>query len=123
MARFRPILRAHGLTEQQWRILRALVDEDGLDATQLSDRTLISMPSLTRILRGMEAAELLARAASRDDNRRRPVHITIAGKALFRTIAPHSEAAYAGIESVLPDGTLESLYTALDAVSALPVEG
>jgi hypothetical protein len=26
IARFRPILNAHGITEQQWRIVRALID-------------------------------------------------------------------------------------------------
>ena len=28
MARFRPMLRSHGLTEQQWRVLRALDHAD-----------------------------------------------------------------------------------------------
>ena len=31
MSQFRPMLQEHGLTEQQWRILRALLDEDALD--------------------------------------------------------------------------------------------
>ena len=46
IAQFRPILKAHGLTEQQWRVLRALVDAghsvlvveaiDGYEAIMLS---------------------------------------------------------------------------------------
>lgn len=31
MSRFRPVLNQHGVTEQQWRILRVLLDEDGLE--------------------------------------------------------------------------------------------
>ena len=31
IAHFRPILKAHGLTEQQWRVLRALVDAGPLE--------------------------------------------------------------------------------------------
>ena len=31
MARFRPMLRSHGLTEQQWRVIRVLAAADGLD--------------------------------------------------------------------------------------------
>ncbi|MDU2926702.1 MAG: homoprotocatechuate degradation operon regulator HpaR, partial [Bradyrhizobium sp.] len=33
MRQFRPILRQHGLTEQQWRILRALAAVDAIEVT------------------------------------------------------------------------------------------
>ena len=45
MPRFRTIFREFGLTEQQWRILRALWDRDDLSARQLADMTLIPPPS------------------------------------------------------------------------------
>ena len=34
MRQFRPILRQHGLTEQQWRILRALAAVDAIEVTE-----------------------------------------------------------------------------------------
>src|ERR1700751_1542936 len=36
MRQFRPSLRSHGLTEQQWRILRALAAIDAIEVTELA---------------------------------------------------------------------------------------
>src|SRR4029078_5308511 len=36
MRQFRPSLRNHGLTEQQWRILRALTTVDAIEVTELA---------------------------------------------------------------------------------------
>ena len=36
MRQFRPSLRNHGLTEQQWRILRALTAVDAIEVTELA---------------------------------------------------------------------------------------
>ena len=38
MTRFRPVLNAAGLTEQQWRVLRTLHDAGELDAATLAQR-------------------------------------------------------------------------------------
>ncbi len=35
MSRFRPMLRRHGLTEQQWRVIRALAAYQEIDASEL----------------------------------------------------------------------------------------
>ncbi|MDP7101742.1 MAG: hypothetical protein QF503_11390, partial [Rhodospirillales bacterium] len=37
MERFRPSLRTHGLTDQQWRVLRALYDHGQKDLGELAD--------------------------------------------------------------------------------------
>ncbi|MEM9600729.1 MAG: homoprotocatechuate degradation operon regulator HpaR [Pseudomonadota bacterium] len=116
MARFRPILRDQGLTEQQWRIIRALEGENDLDISTLADRTLLLMPSLTRILSGMEEAELIRRVTDAHDARRRRVRLSRKGRTVFRHVAPLSEAAYAEIEAGLPGGQLSTLYSLLDAL-------
>ena len=53
MRRFRPGLRGHGVTEQQWRILRALAHSGPLEVSQLADATCLLAPSLSRILPDM----------------------------------------------------------------------
>ena len=35
MAEFRPLLNEHGLTEQQWRVIRALLHDGPLEPRQL----------------------------------------------------------------------------------------
>ncbi len=37
IARFRPILNAHGITEQQWRIVRALIDTGPLEPREIGE--------------------------------------------------------------------------------------
>ncbi len=55
MRQFRPSLRSHGLTEQQWRILRALAAVDTIEVTELARMAFLLGPSLSRILRDLEA--------------------------------------------------------------------
>src|SRR5947207_3922732 len=55
MRQFRPSLRNHGLTEQQWRILRALTTVDAIEVTELARVAFLLGPSLSRILRDLEA--------------------------------------------------------------------
>jgi len=97
MAEFRPILRAHGITDTQWRVLRALTTADAVRISQLAQLTLISGPSLTRILKSLEDRRLLERTAEPDDQRAARITITPAGRALIETVAPHSEARYRGL--------------------------
>jgi len=67
MARFRPMLRDHGLTEQQWRVIRALADYDRIDASELARRSLLLAPSLTRILQHLEGEKLVKRLSDAND--------------------------------------------------------
>ena len=60
MERFRPMLAKHGLTEQQWRVLRVLHEEGDLDAGTVADRACILAASLSRISRTLETAGLIA---------------------------------------------------------------
>ncbi len=50
MGFFRPILNQYGLSEQQWRAIRALYETPGISASDLADVSMILSPSLTRIL-------------------------------------------------------------------------
>ena len=61
MRQFRPSLRNHGLTEQQWRILRALTAVDNIEVTELARTAFLLGPSLSRILRDLEARHLIER--------------------------------------------------------------
>lgn len=99
MRQFRPSLRNHGLTEQQWRILRALTAVDAIEVTELARVAFLLGPSLSRILRDLEARELIERRAAKDDLRRAVVSISTKGLKLIEAVAPTSEAIYAEITS------------------------
>ncbi|MFX9348115.1 MarR family transcriptional regulator, partial [Acinetobacter baumannii] len=69
MRQFRPSLRNHGLTEQQWRILRALTAVDEIEVTELARVAFLLGPSLSRILRDLEGRALIERKAAENDAR------------------------------------------------------
>jgi homoprotocatechuate degradation regulator HpaR len=113
MAEFRPILREHGITETQWRVLRALTTADSLRVSQIGALTLISGPSLTRILKGLEARGLIARKAEAGDQRASLISIRPAGSQLIRTVAPHSERRYHAICERIGQRDIDELYRIL----------
>jgi homoprotocatechuate degradation regulator HpaR len=97
MRQFRPSLRDHGLTEQQWRILRALASIDSIEVTELARVAFLLGPSLSRILRDLEARHLIERRIAKADLRRGVVSISAKGLKLIEAVAPTSEAIYAAI--------------------------
>jgi homoprotocatechuate degradation regulator HpaR len=97
MRQFRPSLRNHGLTEQQWRILRALTAVDAIEVTELARVAFLLGPSLSRILRDLEARHLIERRTAEADLRRGVVSISAKGLRLIEAVAPSSEAIYAAI--------------------------
>lgn len=113
MARFRPVLREHGLTEQQWRVIRALADCDQIDASELARRSFLLAPSLTRILQFLEKQKLVQRMSDSNDQRRSVLRLTPKGKRVFASVGPDSEERYAEIESEFGRERLESLYELL----------
>lgn len=97
MRQFRPSLRKHDLTEQQWRILRALAAVDTIEVTELAHLAFLLGPSLSRILRDLEARGLVTRKLVERDQRRSVLSIAPKGLKLIGQVAPHSEAIYAEI--------------------------
>jgi homoprotocatechuate degradation regulator HpaR len=97
MRHFRPSLRHHGLTEQQWRILRALTSIDAIEVTELARVAFLLGPSLSRILRDLETRHLIERRTAKADLRRGVVSISARGLKLIEAVAPSSEAIYAAI--------------------------
>ena len=95
MRQFRPSLRNHGLTEQQWRILRALTAVETIEVTELARVAFLLGPSLSRILRDLEARHLIERRTAKADLRRGVVSISPKGLRLIEAVAPNSEAIYA----------------------------
>jgi homoprotocatechuate degradation regulator HpaR len=118
MDRFRPVLRAHGVTEQQWRVLRALAATGPIDAGGLAEICCLLRPSLTRILRDLLARGLIARHTNAEDQRVSEISITDLGEALIAEVGPHSERQYREIADLLGPADLEHLYALLERLEA-----
>lgn len=116
MRQFRPSLRNHGLTEQQWRILRALTAVETVEVTELAHMAFLLGPSLSRILRDLEARKLVERKAAEADQRRAVVSISAEGLKLIAAVAPTSEAIYAEITRRFGARRLSELQEMLSAL-------
>jgi homoprotocatechuate degradation regulator HpaR len=114
MQEFRPHLRKHGLSEQQWRVLRALAETGSMDINALGEMCQIHPASLSRMLPNLESEGRIVRRADRDDQRYVIVSITAKGKALFQRVAKESEQIYASIEQRIGSRELKILYELLD---------
>ncbi len=98
MRLFRPGLRERGVTEQQWRILRALAHSGPIEVTALAEETFLLAPSLSRILPDLERRGFIVRRQVDSDLRRSVVSLDPKGLRLIAAHAPYSEAIYARIE-------------------------
>lgn len=94
MRHFRPALRRHELTEQQWRTLRALVYYGPIEPTKLARVTFLMAPSLSRILQGLHSKSLIERRSQETDGRRSLISISRSGRRLVEILAPESKAVY-----------------------------
>lgn len=83
MTPIRTMLAQTGLTEQQWRILRVLSEYGPQDATAISEKACLLLPSLTRILRTMDQKGLTVRTTDKADRRRQEVAITPLGQKIL----------------------------------------
>jgi homoprotocatechuate degradation regulator HpaR len=118
MRQFRPSLRRHDLTEQQWRILRALAAIDTIEVTELARTAFLLGPSLSRILRDLDARGLIERKTAEADLRRGVVSISEKGVKLMALVAPSSEAIYAAITRRYGARKLGELQEMLGALEA-----
>jgi homoprotocatechuate degradation regulator HpaR len=119
IANFRPLLNAHGLTEQQWRILRALLDAGPLEPRQIVELCRISSPSLAGVLARMDDLGLVQRERMAGDARRVRVSLTAGSRTLAAAMAPQIEATYAAIEARIGADFIADFYRTLDQLIAL----
>jgi len=119
MTHTRPGLRAHGLSDQQWRVLRVLGEHGVVETGRVAREAYILGPSLTGVLARMERDGLIRRARDAADQRRTVVEATDQGRRLVDTLSQSIEAHYAWMEKSLGKEKLVQLYGLLDELIAL----
>jgi homoprotocatechuate degradation regulator HpaR len=119
MSRFRPLLDAHGINEQQWRVIRVLAEHASLDASDLAQRANILAPSLTRMIRSLTERGLIRRGKDQGDGRRVILSITPEGRALIEAVTPDAGRIYAGIDAEFGPERMAHLIALLDDLSRL----
>jgi homoprotocatechuate degradation regulator HpaR len=123
MAHTRPGLRAYGLSDQQWRVLRVLGEHGVLETGRVAREALILGPSLTGVLSRMARDGLIERTQDPADQRRTVVGLTTQGRKTVDELAHLIEAHYALMEQSLGKQKLAQLYALLDEVIEMEQAG
>ncbi len=118
---YRPLLAPLGLTYPQYIVMMSLWETDGVSVKALSEHTRLDSGTLTPILKRLETKGWLKRVISSEDERRKRIELTAAGRRLQKQAQSVPEAMACAI---LGDGTkavalkalCEELYRAVDAL-------
>jgi len=85
---YRDLFSRYDVTEQQWRVLRVIWTSKNVTSSELSERTLLSTPSLVSIIDRLEKKGLVNRVRSVEDRRQIYVIATANGRALQEEVTP-----------------------------------
>ena len=114
MKTFIPHLKENGLSPQQWRVIRSLVENDGQSMSELSEACYLLKPSMSRIAQNLVSRNIIQKKRASIDQRESRIFLTKKGHKLFEEIEPGSERRYKKITDQFGSGKLELLYELLD---------
>jgi homoprotocatechuate degradation regulator HpaR len=116
VARFRPLLHAHGITEQQWRVVRLLTESGPLEPREIGALCNVSSPSLTGVLARMDADGLVRRERFASDQRRVRVSLTARARRLAAEMAPAIDETYGELRALIGEPLYARLCQTMDDV-------
>lgn len=116
---FRPILKEISLTEQQWRIIRALNEYGALESKQLAERCCILSPSLTGIIKRLEQQNFIQREKSTEDQRRVLLSLTDHAQKVFDDVSPRFEERYGKLTNRFGEEKMEEFKELLTFMAKL----
>ena len=116
------MLKPHGLTEQQYNVLRILrgAEPEGLCRNDIRDRMLNRMSDMTRLLDRLEAAGLVERFRVGDDRRMVMTRITPQGDAVLAGIDDQADREQERRLQSLSDEQVAALLELVKAVEGNP---
>ena len=90
------------ISPEQWTILLALWEKDGITQQELCNATFKDKPSMTRLIDNMERQHLVVRISDKNDRRSNLIHLTKTGRELenkaFKIANETLEQALHGID-------------------------
>lgn len=79
---YKPLLAPLGLTYPQYLVMLVLWERDGLTVGEIAERVFLDSPTVTPLLKRLEAAGLVSRDRSPQDERQVLITLTPAGRSL-----------------------------------------
>ena len=92
---------AEEVTEEHWRILQVLSDEQGRSMGELAEQVLLNHPALTKNIDKLVSRGLVQRAADAEDNRKVLVYVSDLGLETVARLKKSVDAHHGAIEEAL----------------------
>jgi DNA-binding MarR family transcriptional regulator len=89
---FHHIVKDHGFSVTEWRILATLTDSDGVSVGRLADIALSKQPTVTRLVDRMSARGLVCKATHPNDRRKTVIRITPQGRDIIASLIAQAKA-------------------------------
>ncbi|MCG4454943.1 homoprotocatechuate degradation operon regulator HpaR [Pseudomonas sp. MMS21-TM103] len=119
MSFFRPLLNEHGLTEQQWRVIRILRQYGEMESYRLAEQACILKPSMTGVLTRLEREGIVSRRKSTQDQRRVFINLTEQGQQCFLSMNEGMEGNYRKIQDLFGEDKLAQLLELLNELKQI----
>ncbi len=115
---FGAVIEPHGVTQQQYNVLRILRGShpEPLPTLEIGERLIERVPGITRLIDRLEEKGLVARKRDADDRRRVNCSITEKGLALLATLDPIVAAANRSGIGDLGEAEIETLLELLERI-------
>jgi len=116
-------LKAIGMDVPRWRVLMILAENEPAAVTILSERSVVKLATMTRIVQRMVADGLVATEVSETDGRVTHVRMTVAGRAALQKVRAEGSRVFSAtfadtraqdVEALV--GQLRLLFDRLDAL-------
>jgi DNA-binding MarR family transcriptional regulator len=120
LAIYRPLLEPLGLTHPQYLVMLALWGETPLSVGRIGSLLQLDSPTLSPLLKRLQAAGLITRTRSGDDERQVLIDLTDDGRALREKALAIPPAVVEKLGMEIPE--LEALHAALTRVIAAATE-
>jgi homoprotocatechuate degradation regulator HpaR len=119
MSFFRPLLNQHGLTEQQWRVIRILRQHGEMESYRLAELACILKPSMTGVLSRLERDGIVSRRKPPHDHRRVHINLTEKGHECFLSMSDGMESNYHRIQEQFGEEKLQQLLGLLNELKQI----
>jgi DNA-binding MarR family transcriptional regulator len=116
------VVEPHGITPQQYNVLRILrgAGAAGLPTLEIAERMVEQTPGITRMIDRLEAKALVARERGCDDRRQVLCRITEKGLELLAMLDAPLRDAHQVVRESLAESDIEALLGILDRIRSLP---
>lgn len=116
-ARLSAVLATHGGALEQWHVLSCLADGVGRAMSEIGALVVLPAPSMSKLIDGMVADNLVHRRIDDQDRRRVLVYLTARGRRLHEALRSAVEQDAASLEDLHDERELSALRAGLAKLS------